>query len=437
VGGRDGHETIWELVRQTAETLPEPFSRHALITWVSKRRPDVEVSSISTHIQYAIAETPNRERHSLGSRPPLLDRVDRGLYRRYRGGPHPAQVVAHVPAGTSGAAPAPAAATRIRLVGCSRTKASGPRPAAELFLGAGFGKARDYAMALGGPWYVLSAKYGLLHPDDVVAPYDVYLGDRPEGYRSAWGEWVVAQLADRYDLRGAVVEVHAGRAYVGPLAVRLTELGATLTDPLAGLRQGERLAWYGENRPSAPAEPVQADDAPTDVSWLLAEQNAVAPAEFLAAGRAVHDLPGLYSWWVDLPGAHALSAGLGHRVVPGLIYAGRAGGQRPDGRVSANTLWGRIGGMHLQGNRDFSTFRLTLTAALRHSGAAVFDEMSLTRWMHEHLRVAVLPLPAAAVFAAEERLLELTDPPLNLRGVVATPLRRTLSRLRSELSKET
>jgi hypothetical protein len=406
VSARDGRETIWELVRQAAETLPEPFSRHALVTWVSKRRPDVEISSINAHIHVATAQIPNRERHTLGSRPPLLDRVDRGLYRRYRGDPGKAPAVVHVPAGTSGAADRPvrAAATRIVLVGCSRTKASGPRPAAELFLGSGFSKARDYARAAGGPWYVLSAKYGLLHPDDVVAPYDVYLGDRPEGYRSAWGEWVVAQLADRHDLRSAVVEVHAGRAYVDPLGVRLTGLEATLTEPLAGLRQGERLAWYGG---------------------------------LLAAGRSAHDFPGLYSWWVDVPGAHALSAGLGHRVVPGLIYAGRAGGQRPDGRVSANTLWGRIGGMHLQGNRDFSTFRLTLTAALRHSGAAVFDEMSLTRWMHEHLRVAVLPLPAAAVFAAEERLLELTDPPLNLRGVVATPLRRTLSRLRSELSKET
>jgi hypothetical protein len=38
--------------------------------------------------------------------------------------------------------------------------------------------------------------------------------------------------------------------------------------------------------------------------------------------------------------------------------------------------------MYLQGNRDFSTVRLTLTAALRHSGEPVRDEISLTRWMH-------------------------------------------------------
>jgi hypothetical protein len=110
-------------------------------------------------------------------------------------------------------------------------------------------------------------------------------------------------------------------------------------------------------------------------------------------------------------------------------------GRHRDATAGAtNTLWGRVGGMHLQGNRNFSTFRLTLTAGLRNAGAAVVDEAGLTRWMHDHLRVAVLPLPAAVVFASEHRLLELTDPPLNLQGVPPTPLRRTLSRLRSEVS---
>jgi hypothetical protein len=173
-----------------------------------------------------------------------------------------------------------------------------------------------------------------------------------------------------------------------------------------------------------------------DVSWLLDERNAISPADFLTAGRPAMDVPGLYSWWVDVGGAHSLSAGLGHRVAPGLIYAGRAGGQRASGKLSSNTLWGRIGGMHLQSNRNFSTFRLTLTAALLRSGQPVADEAALTRWMHDHLRVAVLPLPAEAVFSAEEHLLEQADPPLNLQGLAPTPLRRTLSQLRSAVASE-
>ncbi|TKJ28328.1 hypothetical protein A6V29_02705 [Blastococcus sp. CCUG 61487] len=136
--------TIWQLVAEAARTLPEPFSRQALISWISKRRTDVELSSISTHIAYAVAETPNRDRHPLGSREPLLERVDRGLYRRYRGGSaaSPSRP-AHVPAGTSSIPSVRRQGTaHVLLVGCSRTKASVAAPAKDLFQGPGFRRAR-------------------------------------------------------------------------------------------------------------------------------------------------------------------------------------------------------------------------------------------------------------------------------------------------------
>ena len=421
--------TIWQLVAEAARTLPEPFSRQALTSWVSERRGDVELASIGTHISYATAGTPNRERHPLGARPPLLERVDRGLYRCYRGETGaPPSLPLDVPAGTPSRPVAERGTSHVVLVGCSRTKAPAAEPAQELFRGQGFRRARAHAIESGVPWFVLSAKYGLLAPDDVVGPYDVYLPDRSPQYRAAWGEWVVTQLAERQTLDGARVEVHASAAYAGPLREPLRSRGATLHEPLAGLRQGERLAWYGAGVVEPEAKVIP------DIGPLLEEQTAVAPGHFLAAGRVTAAEPGLYSWWVDEVGAHELSAGLGHRVTPGLVYAGRAGGVRAGGRASANTLWGRVAEMHLGGSRQFSTFRLTLSAALTAPDARPIDEAAVTAWMHRHLRVAVLPLPPEAVSAGEEQLLRLADPPLNLRDVPATELRRSLSRRRSAVT---
>jgi len=267
-------DTIWDLVRQASEALPEPFSRSALLAWVRRHRPDVEESSVATHIQYATANATNANNPFRG-RTPLLERIGRGEYRRYRGA-----------GGTTQAPPAPpllrrASAADVVLVGCSRSKAPEPRPAGELFTGSAFTKARDLARRGSAPWYVLSAKFGLLSPDEVVAPYDVYLPDQPSTYRTAWGAWVVAQLGLRHDLAGAVVEVHASRAYCDPLTAPLAAAGASLVEPLSGLRQGERLAWYGADRtPEPPEPPVQ-----VDVSVLLDEANAVPPADFLAARR--------------------------------------------------------------------------------------------------------------------------------------------------------
>jgi hypothetical protein len=173
--------------------------------------------------------------------------------------------------------------------------------------------------------------------------------------------------------------------------------------------------------------------ATPDVMPLLDPARAVAPAEFLAAGRAAAADPGLYTWWADDRGAADLTRGLGHVVAPGLVYAGRAGGIRPSGVASANTLWGRIATMHLGGRRSFSTFRVTLSACLSPDGGPAVAERELTAWMHRHLRVAVLPLPIEAVAPGEVRLLELADPPLNLRDVAPTDLRRAVSRRRSAL----
>ena len=57
---------------------------------------------------------------------------------------------------------------------------------------------------------MLSAKHGLLDPDDVISPFDVQIDDQSAAYRTAWGEWVVAQLAERVQLDGVTVEVHGG-----------------------------------------------------------------------------------------------------------------------------------------------------------------------------------------------------------------------------------
>ncbi|MGY2065629.1 DUF6884 domain-containing protein [Blastococcus sp. SYSU DS0619] len=334
-----------------------------------------------------------------------------------------------LPAGVSATA---ARGADVVIVGCSGSKADGPAPAAALFTGAAFRKARDLAVRSGRPWYVLSAKFGLLHPDEVIAPYDVYLPEQSARYRSAWAEWVVAQLGERHDLRGLTVEAHAGSAYCRPLMDPLARAGGTLVQPLAGLRQGERLAWYGGSAEHL-GEPVPAAPAVPDVARLLDDGYAVPPSEFLAAGRVASDRPGLYSWWADVQGAGELSAGLGHRVPPGLIYAGRAGGIRPNGVSSTNTLWGRVATMHLGGNRNFSTFRLTLAACLSRPGDQPISEADLTAWMHQHLRVATLPLPADQVTSGEARLLGVTDAPLNLRDVPPTPLRKTLSARRSSI----
>jgi hypothetical protein len=438
--------TVWSMLEECISQLDEPFRRSEIIGWFRRHYPGVNESTLAAHIQAATVNATNRAQNNpLGTRHPLLRRVDHGLYVRAgrRTGPA-ADDDERAQLGTGRPESARPCGADVVLIGCVRAKKAVASAASELFAGPLFEWRRRYAVGSGRPWYILSAKFGLLDPGDVIGPYDVYLADQSPGYRKAWGEFVAAQLEQQeHALRGRRIEVHAGAAYVDPLRGPLAVRGAVLAVPLAHLRQGEQLAWYGRRPAGASAEPrspVPANSTgPVEISAyhlarLLSDRSrALSPQELLGGGRQDLMVPGLYSWWVDDQGAADLSRGLGHPVPGGLIYAGQAGATRwPSGKRSQNTLWGRITGMHLGGAAEFSTFRRTLAAILRPLlGLDTEDDPKLSAWISTHLGISAVPVPDPDRLAeAETAVLDLLDPPLNLRGRPPTAIRARLAELR-------
>lgn len=326
----------------------------------------------------------------------------------------------------------------ILLVGCVKSKRSKPAPAKDLYVSPLFSHERRFAEASGSPWFILSAEYGLVAPDEWVSPYERYLPDTPAGYRSVWGAWVAERLEMLVGpLAHTVVEIHAGSTYADALTTPLQNKRATLRLPLAGLGMGRRLQWYAARNGSTGAKPVSAapesPSADAVVADLLDGDSAVSPGAFLASDRRALAVPGLYSWWVDAAGALDLARGLGEPIRPGLIYAGLAGATRwPSGRRSTNTLWSRVAGMHLGGRNEFSTFRRSLGAILAEAdGRRGIDEENLTSWMSEHLAVRTVASPDPDALGHLERaVLERLDPPLNLMGMQANPTRARLRELR-------
>ncbi len=144
------------------------------------------------------------------------------------------------------------AARHVLLLGCVQTKLEHPAPAADLFTSPLFRARRAYAERSRRRWFVLSSRYGLLPPEQVVAPYDLPQARQPVGDRNAWAEMVLAQLRTELGgFQGRTLEIHAGSAYVDPLAPTLTGLGAVVLAPLRGLGLGKHLAWYAEQSPAA------------------------------------------------------------------------------------------------------------------------------------------------------------------------------------------
>jgi hypothetical protein len=132
------------------------------------------------------------------------------------------------------------------LVSCVSQKRSTRSRARDLYTSAWFKKARAYVEHTGAAWLVLSAEYGLLDPDTDVDPYERTLNTMPIAERRAWARRVLAQLANRAGQVERVV-LFAGERYREFLMPALAELGIMVEVPLAGLRIGEQLSWFGSH----------------------------------------------------------------------------------------------------------------------------------------------------------------------------------------------
>lgn len=134
----------------------------------------------------------------------------------------------------------------IHLVACVGAKRSVRSPAKDLYTSPWFVKARRVVESRGGPWFILSAKHGLVHPERRIAPYDTTLNDSSTGERRAWAHRVLVDLLPQVE-RGSRVTLLAGVRYREYLIPILRACDIEVSVPMIGLGIGEQLAWLSAN----------------------------------------------------------------------------------------------------------------------------------------------------------------------------------------------
>ena len=205
----------------------------------------------------------------------------------------------------------------IGLVGCAATKAETAAPARRLYISDLFRKASAYAEATYDLWRIMSAQHYLLHPDEVIEPYDKRVDRMPKWEREHWASMVESGLrcGHNYCTEGRVrwrhrdypelrlgewmeegrelgidrhvdLSFHFGAAYVDPVR-RLME--TTMRDvpydvhaPLASMGIGQQLAWY---KRQAAAGPVRATRASSRRGPAAAPRPPSCPGGLVGPGR--------------------------------------------------------------------------------------------------------------------------------------------------------
>lgn len=135
---------------------------------------------------------------------------------------------------------------RIGLVGCVKQKRSVPSPARDLYVSNLFLGRRAYVECSCDTWWVLSAAHGLVHPGQVLEPYDVTLKNASRAERRRWSEQVLRALDEEAGIGpDDVVEIHAGAEYRDfGLTAGLRLRGAEVVIPTEGMPIGKQLQFY-------------------------------------------------------------------------------------------------------------------------------------------------------------------------------------------------
>lgn len=128
------------------------------------------------------------------------------------------------------------------LVACTSRKNAYPSAAEFIYRSPLFSAARRYAEGRCDEWFILSAKYGLLSPNDVIEPYDRTLLKMDDTERRAWASGVHSAIRERVRIPSRVVFL-SGQAYRQFLAPLLEADGIETAAPLSSLGIGSQVAW--------------------------------------------------------------------------------------------------------------------------------------------------------------------------------------------------
>ena len=127
---------------------------------------------------------------------------------------------------------------RVTLIQCTNKKNKRCHKARYLYEASTyFCKMRDWARSTGNPWYILSAKHGLVHPDTVLSPYD----------ERGLSVGQCREIAKELDEEGVTeVEMTAGKDYTDPLTPELERKGIDVIEVCRGMMIGQRMAKLKE-----------------------------------------------------------------------------------------------------------------------------------------------------------------------------------------------
>jgi hypothetical protein len=136
---------------------------------------------------------------------------------------------------------------KIALISCTKLKHDFECKAQDMYLPSNlFSKAREYVENKGyDKWFILSAKYGLLDPNELIETYNVTLNNMKANEIKEWSVGVFDKLIQHSPTH---IDFYAGEKYRKYIIPLLEMKGVDYNIPLKGLGIGQQMQYYNQNR---------------------------------------------------------------------------------------------------------------------------------------------------------------------------------------------
>lgn len=129
----------------------------------------------------------------------------------------------------------------IALVSCVKSKREYACAAKDLYVSPRFRLSRSIAESRADCWFILSARHGLVDPNDVISPYEQTMKTAKITERREWARNVYEAICG-LTLGDSTILLLAGFDYAGQLVPLLRHRGHRVIQPLEGLTQGRGLS---------------------------------------------------------------------------------------------------------------------------------------------------------------------------------------------------
>lgn len=244
---------------------------------------------------------------------------------------------------------------KIFLIACASKKRGERTRAGDLYVSPLFSKSKELATFEADKWYILSAKHGLLRPDEIISPYDKTLNRMTQTERHQWARRVLNELINVSSPSDDII-ILAGSAYRETLVPELEDRGYAVSVPMLGLSIGNQLKWLTER-----AEPYRLKGDLEQFYELLALLESG-----LGGKRTLRCCQGKMEW--PPSGVYLFFESEEFRQSGSKIQRVIRVGTHAVSTGSTSSLWGRLrthrGAPNGSGNHRGSIFRLHVGTAL-------------------------------------------------------------------------